>query len=78
MKIVEPKKPYVVFADIGMGNVFYYEPEGSYGFYYMRCEEICTDEGDVLANAIDMKTGELAAFADYDEVHPVTCYLAVE
>ena len=78
MKIVEQKKPYVVFADIGVGNVFYYEPEGSYGFYYQRCEEICTTEGEVLANAVDMETGEFAVFENYDEIHPVSCYLTIE
>ena len=72
MKIKDFRKPEDYFGNIEPGTVFIVENS-----VYMAIEPIEEKELEVLLNAVNLETGELAHYLDTTAVHLVEAELCV-
>lgn len=58
------------FSNIKAGEAFYYQWSSA---LYLKTETIRDDDGTVIVNAVNLKTGDTSAFVDYAKVVPIEC-----
>ena len=72
MKIKDLRKPEDLFGNIEPGTVFAVK-----GSFYIAIEPIEEKELEVLLNAVNLETGELAHYFDTDFIQVVEAELCV-
>lgn len=66
MNVIDNRKEHTVkFADVRCGEMFY-DPENE--MFCMRIQECQWDDGNEVANVIDVADGQLMFYEQYEEV----------